>query len=381
MTFKDKIRHFTPSWFSISQSTGILSVLLAVCPYQFEGLQVIATVFFFINVLLFTFCMVMTLLRYTLFPHILSLMLNHSAQSLFLGTIPMAFTTLTNFVIVVVIPFFAPQDWPITLAFVMYWIEVVLTVLSVVVVPYYIIIHHNHQLDKMNGTWLLPIVPAVVTAASGGLLATHLTNPDHAKIIILLSFFLLGIGILLALSIIVIYFHRLVVHKLPSNQVIISAFLPLGPLGQGAYGFLMLGTASQQWFDVKTSSAAVADNVIPLLGSMIHACCIVWAMLLWGYGLWFLIVAVFSVIATYKQAKEIPFNMGWWGLIFPFGVFTSATIALGTIWQSIFFNILATVFIVILVILWFIVATFTVHGAFSGKMFFAPCLTPVTNPP
>ncbi|ORX62399.1 hypothetical protein DM01DRAFT_1365526 [Hesseltinella vesiculosa] len=328
MALKDKIKHFTPSWFSMSQSTGIISLLLATCPYQFPGLEAISSVFFFLNVVIFLVFALMTMARYIMFPHILTLMLNHS---------------------------------------------VVLTVLSVVIVPYYIIIHHNHQLERMNGTWLLPIVPAVVTAASGGLIAQHLVNPMHAKIVIITSFFLMGIGILLALSIIVIYFHRLVVHKLPSNEVIISAFLPLGPLGQGAYGFLQLGKASQLWF-------SSPSNLVPDLGPAMHASCIVWAMLLWGFGLWFLVVAVFSVGATYQQTKNVPFNMGWWGLIFPFGVFTSATVALGAIWQSSFFNILATVFIVILVILWIMVTLLTAQGALCGKMFVAPCLTPVTNP-
>jgi hypothetical protein len=38
----------------------------------------------------------------------------------------------------------------------------------------------------------------------------------------------------------VIYLQRLTLHKLPSKAVIVSVFLPLGPLGQGGYGYVCL---------------------------------------------------------------------------------------------------------------------------------------------
>jgi tellurite resistance protein TehA-like permease len=36
--------------------------------------------------------------------------------------------------------------------------------------------------------------------------------------------------------VIAIYLMRLMLHKLPATAVIVSTFLPLGPLGQGSYG-------------------------------------------------------------------------------------------------------------------------------------------------
>jgi len=45
-----------------------------------------------------------------------------------------------------------------------------------------------------------------------------------------------GAGMPLALTVIVVYYQRLVVHKLPAREIIVSLFLPLGPLGFGGYG-------------------------------------------------------------------------------------------------------------------------------------------------
>ncbi|CEP14393.1 hypothetical protein [Parasitella parasitica] len=217
----------------------------------------------------------------------------------------------------------------------------------------------------MNGTWLLPLVPYVVASASGGLLAQHL-DQGRALVILIISIVTMGMGLLLALSVIVIYFHRLVVHKLPPREVIISSFLPLGPLGQGAYGLIQLGVASK---------TVLGDRYIVGLGDGAHSMGLLTALFLWGYGLWFLIVATFSVGITTRQG--IAFNMGWWALKFPLGVFTTATLSIGTTLDSMFFLVLGAIFTCALVLLWLSVMAKTLKGIFTGKMFYAPCLSPV----
>lgn len=361
-TAKEAIKHFTPSWFSVTMGTGIVAILLYNFPYQFRGLYIIATVIYLLNILLFSTFTLISITRYVMFPEIMSLMLKHPGQSLFIGTIPMGLTTITNCTVLIAVPYF--ESWAITVAYALWWTEFALTLISSIAVPYYIIIYHNHKLETMNGTWLLPIVPAVVTAASGGLLA-HVLDYERAFPIIIISYMLMGIGILLALSIIVIYFYRLTVHKLPPREVIISSFLPLGPLGQGAYGFIQLGSAAQK---------VMAND----FGNTAYSFGILIALLLWGYGFWYLVVAIFSVIVT--SSKKIPFNMGWWGLTFPLGVYTAATLALATAFDSEVLYVIASIFTILLVILWLVVAIRTIICTLTGEMFVAPCLTPVNLP-
>lgn len=91
------------------------------------------------------------------------------------------------------------------------------------------------QLSSMTAVWLLPIVSCVVAAASGAIVADVLPNPQHALWTIIVSYVLWGIGIPMAMMVIVIYFQRLTLHKLPPKAMIVSVFLPLGPLGQGGF--------------------------------------------------------------------------------------------------------------------------------------------------
>lgn len=95
---------------------------------------------------------------------------------------------------------------------------------------------NERPLSSMTAVWLLPIVSCIVAASSGAIVAEILPNAQYALWTIIASYVLWGIGLPLALMVMVIYLQRLTLHKLPPKAVIVSVFLPLGPLGQGGYG-------------------------------------------------------------------------------------------------------------------------------------------------
>jgi C4-dicarboxylate transporter/malic acid transport protein. len=82
----------------------------------------------------------------------------------------------------------------------------------------------------------LPIAATIVAAGAGAEVANILPNKQHALGTLLVSFILWGMGTPLAIAVLVIYYQRLAVHKLPPRETIVSCFLPLGPLGFGGFG-------------------------------------------------------------------------------------------------------------------------------------------------
>jgi len=62
-------------------------------------------------------------------------------------------------------------------------------------------------------------------------------------------------------------------------------------------------------------------------------------IMLWAFGLVWLTFAVTTLIMT----RKFPFNMGWWALTFPLGVFTTCTCTMGNELPSGFFSVLGTV--------------------------------------
>lgn len=92
------------------------------------------------------------------------------------------------------------------------------------------------SLDRITALQLLPIAATIVAAGVGAKVAYILPNEQHAMGTLLVSFVLWGMGTPLAIAVLVIYYQRLAVHKLPPREAIVSCFLPLGPLGFGGFG-------------------------------------------------------------------------------------------------------------------------------------------------
>jgi tellurite resistance protein TehA-like permease len=95
--------------------------------------------------------------------------------------------------------------------------------------------NHINSLERITAIQLLPIAATIVAAGTGAEVAEILPNPQHALGTITVCYVLWGMGIPLAMMVLVMYYHRLAVHKLPPREVIVSCFLPLGPLGFGGY--------------------------------------------------------------------------------------------------------------------------------------------------
>lgn len=359
------ILNFIPSWFSVNMGTGIVSVLLKSSPHQFPGLQYIAVVFYVLNIVLFLLFTAASIARYIMYPWVTVRMLKHPSVCMFWGTVPMGLVTIINATILIAVPMFG--YWVVVLVQVLWWFDILLTLLSSFAIP--VLMFHIHQLalESMTAAWLLPLVPTVVVAASGGLLATVL-SPDTAMIVLVVSYMLWGVGMGLSFMVMALYFHRLAIYNLPTAEVIVTAFLPLGPLGQGAFGLVQLAKAGQPVFSAMDFAGSKDASSIILTVSVLVA------TMMWGLGFWWLLHGVISVLLRFFNGG-LKFNMGFWGFIFPLGVYTAATGALAETLPSVFLSWLTVFFIVLLVVLWLGVAYGTVFNAVNGKLFVAPCLT------
>ncbi|OQE04421.1 hypothetical protein PENVUL_c033G09675 [Penicillium vulpinum] len=356
------VRNFTPAWFSVNMGTGIVSTLLNTLPYNGRWLYWISVVIFCLNVLLFIIFLAITILRYILYPKAFYLMVTHPSQSLFVGTLPMGFATIINMVCYVCVP--AWGNWAAYFALGLWIVDAVLAVMTCFGIPFIVMTRTAHtEIQEMGAAWLLPIVSCVVAAASGAIVADVLPNPQHALGTIIASYFLWGIGVPLAMMVIVIYLLRLMLYKLPPRAVIVSTFLPLGPLGQGGFGIQKLGLAAQKVFPLTGTLRPGTGDIFYDIGFMM-------GLLMWSFGCLWLFFAMAAII----RSRKIPFNLGWWAFTFPLGVFTTCTIQLGKEMPSRFFKVLGTILAVCVLLKWIVVSLFTLKGAFNRSLFVAPCL-------
>ncbi len=358
---RDVIRHFTPNWFTATMGTGVVAMILAQLPFASSVLFMLATKLWQFNILLFITFSILYGLRWILFPTEAKQIFNHPNMSLFLGAIPMGLATIANGFLSFGVHLYG--DIAVQIATYLWYLDVFLAVLIAWVVPFCMFSCQDHQLQRMTAVWLLPIVACEVAASSAGLLLQHLAADQHALAILIMGYVLWGISVLPAFEILTILMLRLALHQLPEKEVAISSWLCLGPIGTGAMALLLLGQQAPRILNA--AGLEELATIVPALG-------VIGGLVLLGFGLWWFGIAV---LTTVRHARTgIPFNLGWWGLTFPFGVFILAIFNLAHQLQFNFFTYIAVALSIVLLALWALVMKKTVVGAYSGQLFFSPCL-------
>jgi len=343
--------------------TGIVAILLHQLPYQFSGLGQISVVFLFLNIVIFIGLLFFSILRYIVWPEVFLLMLRHPVQSLFLGAVPIGFGTIITMLVYVAAPL---SRGLLYFTQVLFWIDVVLAMLTCLGVPLFMIMVHEQSIDKLTAVWLLPVVAPIVAASTGANLCTVIPQDWSAlHPTLIASYVLWGMGFPFAMSILVLYIHRLTVYNLPANEVIVSVFLPIGPLGLGGAAICQLGIVARNINFISAEFAIV-----------LHGAGVLIALLCFGYAI---IWTVFAVVTIASRFLKMHFSMAWWGFTFPLGTFALCCIQLGKELDNSFFSILATVVTVCVLLLWIMVAVLTVYDGLKGEIFYAPCLAKLSD--
>lgn len=358
---RDVIRQFTPNWFTMTMGTGVVALIISEFPFAHALFWAVGTGLWQFNTLLFCAFSVLYLLRWLIYPHEARQIFSHSSMALFLGAIPMGLATVINGFVKYGIALYG--DVAVQIAQNLWYLDAILAVLIGIIVPFFMFSQQKHELQTMTAMWLLPIVACEVAATSGGLLLAYLPAGQEAVGILFASYVLWGMSVLPAFGILSILMLRLALHQLPSKELAITGWLALGPIGTGALALLVLGAQAPQ---------ILAFIQMQQLGVFFQNAGIVASFILLGFGIWWFAIAI---LTTLKHATtDLPFNLGWWGLTFPLGVFTLAVLNLG---HQIHVNFIVDVglaFAAILMLLWVMVMAKTVKGMYQGYLFFSPCL-------
>ncbi|MGA5588894.1 TDT family transporter [Pseudomonas siliginis] len=358
---REVIRQFTPNWFAATMGTGVLALALAQLPLAIPGLRAVAEGLWLFNILLFSLFTAAYAARWILFFDEAQRIFGHSTVSMFFGTIPMGLATIINGFLLFGLPRWG--DGVIQLVEVLWWIDVAMSLACGVLIPYMMFTRQEHSIDQMTAVWLLPVVAAEVAAASGGLLAPHLTDAHAQLVVLTTSYVLWAFSLPVAFSILTILLLRMALHKLPHENMAASSWLALGPIGTGALGMLLLGGEAPAIF---------AANGLAGVGEIASGLGLVAGITLWGFGLWWMLMALLITVRYLRDG--IPFNLGWWGFTFPLGVYSLATLKLASILNLTFFSVFGTALVILLAAMWLIVGKRTVQGAWRGELFVSPCI-------
>ncbi|MET0854994.1 MAG: TDT family transporter [Microterricola sp.] len=349
--------NITPNWFASVMGTGIVAIAAATLPLQFPGLRLGATIVWALACVLLIGLLIATGIHWLCFR---STARSHHANPVmahFYGAPPMAMLTVGAGTLLLGTDVIG-LDAALAIDAVLWTLGTVLGLASAIVVPYLTFTSHRVDEDSAFGGWLMPVVPPMVSAATGSLLLPHVPAGQPRLTLLLACYAMFGLSLIASLIVITLIWARLSRHKLGPAAMVPTLWIVLGPLGQSITAANLLGGNAHLVVPPPWSTALELFGVlvgVPVLGFA----------LLW---------AVLALAVTVRTARaRLPFSLTWWSFTFPLGTCVTGVSGLALHTGSLALQVLAVLLFVGLVTAWLIVAARTAHGSIiRGTLFAAP---------
>ena len=229
--------------------------------------------------------------------------------------------------------------------------------LTTIAIPYLAFTEYELTHVDTQATWLMPVVPPMVSAATGAALIAHLPAGQPRLTLLLACYAMFGISLFISLITITLLWERLAFHGLGPARFVPTLWIVLGPLGQSVTAAGLLGNAAP--------SAILA----PYVGAL-HATAVVYGVPVWGFAMVWLAIAAAITVRTAR--RHLPFSLTWWSFTFPVGTVVTGTSVLALATNAVFLRYASVALYALLVAAWLTAATRTTRGALSGRLFLPP---------
>lgn len=314
LPFRQRMKHFTWAWYTVTMSTGGLSVLIFNQPHGFPGLRQIGTTVYVANIVLFIAITSGLIARFILFPDMFKQSITHAREGFFVPTVLLSIATLITSTERYVV---SPDDRKVVGAVQWsFWGYMAVSIVMAVAQYGFVFSRHRLRLENMMPTWLLPIFPVMLTGTIASVIAD--TQPDIAAVpIVGAGLTCQGLGLSVAGMMYALMVGRLFSAGLPDREHRPGLFMCVGPPAFTALALVGMGNGLPDGLD------ANADGAVDAL--MLRTLSVVGAVFLWALSFWWFGVAAMAVM----MAPPRYYHFGWWASVFPNSGFTLATIALG----------------------------------------------------
>lgn len=315
--------------------TGIVANAAVTLPWTFPGLRTGAMVVWLGAALL-----LVVLAAGYLRQRALRLHAGDPVMAQFLGAPPVALLTVGAGALLLGRPPIGSEaaldvDW------VLWSLGTLLGLVTACTVPYLMVTRHRFAPDAAFGGWLMPVVPPMVSAATGALLIPHAPAGQLRLTLLLACYAMLGLGLIAALLVTALIYGRLIHHEAPSGAVVPTVWIGAGALGQAVAALGALAAAAPS---VLPAPYAQGTVVFALLGGLG----------VWGFAMLWLTLAAGLTVRTIRTG--LPFAATWWSFIFPVGACVTAGNSLAAQTGSDAFKWIAVVSYGLLVLAWIVVA-------------------------
>lgn len=293
-------RDLDPGYFALVMATGIISI---VCDAY--GLRVVARLLLQVNLLAYGILAILTAIRLGWFlPRVLTDLGSHAAAPGFFSLVAGTCTLGSQLVIL-------EEERAIGFLFwglgTVSWCVLMYAVLLCLIV-------HDPKPDLasgLDGRWLLAVVATQSVALLGAQIASRsVAGGEH---ILFFSLALYLVGCMLYVLIIALIFQRLLFFPLTPQAVTPAYWIVMGATAISTLSGASLMAAVGRW--------ALLGKLLPFLTGL--------SLLFWTTGTWWVpLLLLLEVWRHGRRGMPIRYDPGWWGVVFPLGMYATCTFAL-----------------------------------------------------
>ncbi len=333
------LKNFSPSWFASVMGTGIVGITTMFYSSYIPFLKPVSTVIVYFNIILFFLLLIPWLIRWIFYTSYAIEDLNHPVLSNFYATIGIAMLVLAaNFLMILKNP---------TIAAVFWIIGTIITLFFAIFTPYLMFKGTHIKLDHINPAFFIPPVGLIVIPIAGSFMVNILPQ-SYKELILIINYISWGSGFFLYISLLAICLYRFILHHPLPEVLAPTIWISLGPIGAGTISFINL-----------INHTSFIMNKTPFFVS---------ALFLWGYGIWWLVLAILMTLHYIKNLK-LPYALSWWAFTFPLGAYVGSCRSIYNVLHIKTIDKIGLIVYILLMFLWTITLIKTIIKAYTGELF------------
>jgi C4-dicarboxylate transporter/malic acid transport protein len=359
---RDPFGYIGPNWYASVMGTGIIANAGSAIPFKIPGLHNFALGVWVLASVMLAGLLVATAVHWSRHPTIARSHGYDVSMAQFYGAPPMALLTVGAGALFVG-HYLIGERAAVDLDWVLWITGTITGVLTSAIIPYRLFTQIEVRADAAFGGWLMPIVPPMVSAATGALLVPHIASQSGRATLLYGCYAMFGLSLVASLIIVTLIWSRLVHHGTSGTSRVPTLWIVLGPLGQSITAVGLLGANAHLALHEPLSTAFGVFGVL-------------FGVPVWGFAVLWIVLASALTVRTIR--RHLPFALTWWSFTFPVGTFVTGTARLSLATNLPAFRYATLIAYIGLLVAWLTVAIRTATGSVHGDLFMAK---PTNGPP
>jgi len=355
------VSYLGPNWFASVMGTGIVATAGATLPLHIPGLRTFALVVWVASAAWLVVLIGAMVAHWVRHPTVARSHARNPQMAHFYGAAPMALLTVGAGAVLVGRDLIGERA-AVDLAWVLWTVGTLGGLITAMSIPYLMFTQYRVEADAAFGGWLMPVVPPMVSAATGAMLIPHMAPGSGRATMLYGCYAMFGLSLIASLIIITMVWSRLAHFGTSGTARVPTLWIVLGPLGQSITVAGLLGT---------DAALAVDRN----LADGMNVFAVLYGVPVWGFAVLWIGLATALTVRTLRRG--MPFALTWWSLTFPVGTFVTGTTQLALHTGLPAFRVAAALGYVGLLGTWCLVALRTFRGGLRGGLFAPPAAGPI----